>query len=45
MVINMMFQIIKIILAIVGIAFGGLFIVHDPFLGMNAIELRGCKDA
>ena len=33
MVINMMFQIIKIILAIIGIAFGGLFILGGLFDG------------
>lgn len=41
MVINMMFQIIKIILAIVGIAFGGLFILFGLFDGSGWLALMG----
>ena len=41
MVINMMFQIIKIILAIVGIAFGGLFILFGLFDGSGWPILMG----
>ena len=40
-VINMMFQIIKIILAIVGIAFGGLFILFGLFDGSGWPVLMG----
>ena len=41
MVINMMFQIIKIILAIIGIAFGGLFILGGLFDGSGWPVLMG----
>ena len=41
MVINMMFQIIKIILAIIGIAFGGLFILFGLFDGSGWPVLMG----
>ena len=41
MVINMMFQIIKIILAIIGIAFGSLFILGGLFDGSGWPVLMG----